>query len=318
VDAQAARHDIYEEQLELSSPVRREAADATAELGALRAGLIAAGGTPMGAGIHPAAELGDVHIVQQLRYTSAASYLGGVVRRTPDCALHVHVGMPDPDSAIRACNGLREHLPLLHALAANSPFWHGQDAHLASARFVLRRGFPRVEVPRAFHDFDDWQEAIQPMLAAGELEDYTRLWWDVRPHPKLGTVEVRVMDAQSSLGNVAALAALVHGLAIHEALSPRREWLDREAIEESVFQATTHGLAARLYKDGRLRAVPDLAHETVDLARSRLREAGLAEEPLDGIGRILAEGAGADRQRRAHADGGIEAVLDLLVRETAA
>jgi glutamate---cysteine ligase / carboxylate-amine ligase len=318
LDPVAARHDIYEEQLELSSPVRAEADDAASELGRLRAALIDAGGTPMGAGIHPAAELGDVHIVQQPRYTTAASYLGGVVRRTPDCALHVHVGMPDPDSAIRACNGLRERLPLFHALAANSPFWHGQDAHLASARFVLRRGFPRVEVPRAFHDFEDWQEAIEPMLAAGELEDYTRLWWDVRPHPKLGTVEVRVMDAQSSLRSVAGLAALVHGLAIHESLSPRREWLDREPIEESVFQATSHGLAARLYDDGRLRPVPDLANEAVDLARSRLREAGLAEEPLDEIARILSDGGGADRQRRAHAEGGMDAVLELLVRETAA
>ena len=318
LDAKAARHDIYEEQIELSSPVCREAADATHELGRLRAALIAAGGTPMGAGIHPAAELGDVHIVQQPRYTSAAAYLGGVVRRTPDCALHVHVGMPDPDSAIRACNGLREHLPLVHALAANSPFWYGQDAHLASARFVLRRGFPRVEVPRAFQDFDDWRQTIEPMLAAGELEDYTRLWWDVRPHPRLGTVEVRVMDAQSSLRDVVGLAALVHGLAIHEALSPRREWLDREPIEESVFQATSHGLAARLYNDGRLRPVPELAHEAVGLARSRLREAGLAEEPLDEISRILSEGGGADRQRAAYAEGGMDAVLDLLVRETAA
>jgi glutamate---cysteine ligase / carboxylate-amine ligase len=317
VDAQAARHDIYEEQIELSSSICREAAEATAELGRLRAALIDAGGTPMGAGIHPAAELGDAHIVQQPRYTSAAAYLGGVVRRTPDCALHVHVGMPDPDSAIRACNGLREHLPLLHALAANSPFWHGRDAHLASARFVLRRGFPRVEVPRAFQDFDDWQQAIEPMLAAGELEDYTRVWWDVRPHPRLGTVEVRVMDAQSLLRDVAGLAALVHGLAIHESLSPRRQWLDREPIEESVFQATSHGLEARLYKDGRLRPVPELAQEAVDLARSRLREVGRAEEPLEGIARILADGAGADRQRRAHAEGGMDAVLDLLVRETA-
>jgi glutamate---cysteine ligase / carboxylate-amine ligase len=317
MDEREVRHDIYEEQLELSSPVRREAAEATTELGRLRAALIAAGGTPMGAGIHPSAELGDVHIVQQPRYTAAAAYLGGVVRRTPDCALHVHVGMPDPDSAIRASNGLREHLPLLHALAGNSPFWHGQDAHLASARFVLRRGFPRVEVPRAFQDFDDWQEAIEPILAAGELEDYTRLWWDVRPHPNLGTVEVRVMDAQSSLRNVAGLAALVHGLAIHESLSPRRDWLDRDPIEESVFQATTHGLAARLYKDGRLRPVPELAREAVDLARSRLRELGVSDEPLGEIGRIVSDGAGADRQRAAHADGGMEAVLNLLVTETA-
>jgi carboxylate-amine ligase len=316
IDPVAARHDIYEAQVELSSPPARDAATGVEELLRLRQAVIAAGSTPMGAGIHPAAAFGDVRIVQQPRYTDQQDYLGGVVDRTPDCAVHVHVGMPDPDTAIRASNGLREHLPLLHALAANSPFWHGEDAKLASARFVLRRGFPRVEVPRAFRDFEEWERAIQPMLAAGDLPDYTYLWWDVRPHPKLGTVEVRVMDAQSSIRRVAGLAALVHGLAIHEALSPRRDWLDREPIEESIFWATSHGLDARLYGGGRLQTVPELARDAVDIARQHLRELD-AEAPLEEIDRILTEGGGADQQRKAFADGGMEAVLSRLVQDTA-
>jgi carboxylate-amine ligase len=225
--------------------------------------------------------------------------------------------MPDPDTAIRACNGLREHLPLLHALAANSAYWYGHDARLASARFVLRRGFPRVEVPRAFRDFEDFEQAIVPMLAAADLEDYTSLWWDVRPHPKLGTVEVRVMDAQSSLESVAALAALVHGLAMYEAQSGRTEWMEREPIEEAVFSATSHGLDAKLLSDGRLRSVPELAGEAVELARPYLVEAGASADPLEGIERILAEGGGADRQRSAHAAGGMERVLAMLVEDTA-
>jgi carboxylate-amine ligase len=311
----SVRHDIYEAQIELSSSVVASASEAVEELARLRATVIGAGGTPMGAGIHPAAAFGDVRIVDQPRYSHQRDYLGGVVERTPDCALHVHVGMPDPDTAIRACNGLREHLPLLHALAANSPYWHGVDAHLASARFVLRRGFPRVEVPRAFRDFDDFEQAIQPLLAAGDLPDYTYVWWDVRPHPNLGTVEVRVMDAQSSLERVAGLAALIHGLAIHEAQSAPREWLERDPIEESVFWATSHGLDARLLSDGRLEPVPELARAAVDLARPHLRERG-ADAPLDEIDRILAEGGGADLQRRAFADGGMTAVLQRLVAET--
>jgi glutamate---cysteine ligase / carboxylate-amine ligase len=315
MDPANVRHDIYEAQIELSSSVCRAAAGAVEELAGLRAAVIGAGATPMGAGIHPAAAFGDVRIVQQSRYTDQEEYLGGVVDRTPDCALHVHVGMPDPDAAIRACNGLREHLPLLHALAANSPFWHGVDAKLASARFVLRRGFPRVEVPRAFRDFEDWEEAIEPLLAAGDLPDYTYLWWDVRPHPNLGTVEVRVMDAQSSIERVAGLAALIHGLAIHEALSPRRDWLERDPIEESVFWATSHGLAARLYSGDRLQVVPDLAREAVELARPQLRELG-AEAPLEEIERILTEGGGADLQRKAFQNGGMPAVLERLVTET--
>jgi glutamate---cysteine ligase / carboxylate-amine ligase len=315
-DEELAHHDLYEAQVELSSPVSSDAGEAIAALARLRRSVREAGGTPMGAGIHPSAAFGDVRVVQQSRYVRAAELLGGVVRRTPDAALHVHVGMPDPDTAIRACNGLREYLPLLHALAANSPYWYGQDAHLASARFVLRRGFPRVEVPRAYRDFDDFEQALGPMLAAADLEDYTSLWWDVRPHPKLGTVEVRVMDAQSSLESVAGLAALVHGLAMHEALSPRREWQDREPIEESVFSATSHGLDAKLLSGDRLRTVPELAREAIELAGPYLREAGGSADALDGVERILAAGSGAERQRAAHAAGGMSAVLKMLVDET--
>jgi gamma-glutamyl:cysteine ligase YbdK (ATP-grasp superfamily) len=113
---------------------------------------------------------------------------------------------------------------------------------------------------------------------------------------------------------VAALAALVHGLAIHEAQSDRREWLDREPIEEAVFSATSKGLDARLPDgDGRLRAVPEVAREAVELARRYVPDTA----PLDGIERVLSEGGGADRQRRAYASDGISGVLRLLVRETA-
>jgi carboxylate-amine ligase len=173
-----------------------------------------------------------------------------------------------------------------------------------------------VEVPRAYRDFEDWEQSIQPLLAAGDLPDYTYLWWDVRPHPNLGTVEVRVMDAQAPIERVAGLAALIHGLAIHEALSPRRDWLERDPIEESVFWATSHGLKARLYSAGRLQPVPDVTRDAVELARPKLRELG-ADAPLDEIDRILSEGGGADVQRRAFADGGMDAVLAMLVAQTA-
>lgn len=317
-DELCARQDLYEAQVELSSRPRGRGAEAVAALRRMRRAVVEAGWTPMGAGIHPAAELGDVRVVRKERYTRAAAYLGGVVRRTPDCALHVHVGMPDPDTAVRAANGLRERLPVLHALAANSPFWYGQDAHLASARFVLRRGFPRVEVPRAYRDFEDFEQSIAATLAAAGADDYTSLWWDVRPHPRLGTVEVRVMDAQSSLRAVTGLAALVHGLAIHEALSPRREWPEREPIEEALFAATTHGLEARLLGDGGLRPAPELAREALELARRHLSDVGLGTDELDEIERILTDGGGADRQRTAFQSGGMRQVQAFLVAETGA
>ena len=136
-----------------------------------------------------------------------------LLERTPTCALHIHVGMPDAATAIAVCNRLRAHLPLLQALAAHSPYWHGRDAGFATARAQLFRGFPRAVIPRAFTDWDDYVAAAEAWIAAGDLPDYTFLWWDIRPHPRLGTVEVRAMDAQSRLASVAGIAALVHALA---------------------------------------------------------------------------------------------------------
>jgi carboxylate-amine ligase len=312
-----AHPDTYSALVELASPPVRDAGEGVAALSALRARVREAGGTPIGAGIHPDGAFGDVEHVDEPRYHRIVEQLQGLIRRTPTCALHVHVGMPDETTAIRAFNGLREHLPLLQALAANSPFWHGRDSGLATARAQLFRGYPRAEIPRAFASFDDYAQTVQGVVDAGGLPDYTFLWWDIRPHPRLGTVEVRAMDSQSALWSAAALAALVHGLARAAAEDRRGEWVAREVLMEASFTAARDGLRARLPLDGALRPVPDLARAALERARPHVEELGGAEA-LDGVERILAEGNGADRQRAAHARGGMAALLELLVAEAAA
>ena len=152
---------------------------------------------------------------------SASASCSGDAVATPVGGLHIHVGMPDPDTAIRVFNGLRRHLPLLQALAANSPFRHGRDTGLASAREVTIRGWPRSGVPRAMHDFGDFCASAHLLARAAEVPDYTWFWWKLRPHPRLGTVEVRALDAQSSLEDTAGLVALTHCLARHAAEAPR-------------------------------------------------------------------------------------------------
>jgi carboxylate-amine ligase len=315
VDERSARHDIYEAQIELSSPICTDAEEATRSLTQLRAAMRAAGGTAIGAGVHPAGGFGDVRVVELERYKREAARLRGLVRRTPDCALHVHVGMPDPETAIRVCNGLREHLPLLEALAANSPFWHDLDSGLASARRVLRRGFPRVDIPPAFRDFADYEAVVEAVLAAGGLEDYTSIWWEARPHPKFGTVEVRAMDSQSSLETVAGLAALVQGLAKQLAESRPASYARREVVAEASFRAGRDGLDATLHDGKTFRGAREVVAQALALARPHARELG-AEAPLDEIERIVRNGNGADRQRAAHGRGGMSALLELLAAET--
>jgi carboxylate-amine ligase len=310
-----AKPDTYAAMVELTAPVTARAAEATAAISGLRERVRTAGATVLGAGIHPAGAHGDVVHFPAERYRTLARQLRGLLRRTPTAAVHVHVGMPDPDTAIRAFNGLREHLPVLGALAANSPFWFGTDSGLASARASLFRAYRGADLPRAFAGYDDYAETVEQAVAAGALPDYTFLWWDVRPHPRLGTVEVRAMDAQSSLRTVAGLAALVHALARREAERPG-PWLAREAILEASFAAHRDGLDARLPLDGALRPGREVARATLALARAHAADLG-SEAELEEVERVLAEGNGADRQRGAHARGGMAEVLRSLVAEAA-
>jgi carboxylate-amine ligase len=308
--------DVYEAEVETASPVSRDAAEAVAALGEVRGRLRAAGATLIGCGIHPDAPFGEAPHVPGERYEAIAASMRGFMRRTPTCALHVHVGMPDPESAIRVCAGLRSYLPVLQGLAAHSPYWHGLDSGFASARAQLFRGLPRAVIPPAFESWAAYEAFVEAWLAAGDAPDYTYLWWDVRPHPRLGTVELRAMDAQARLTSVAGLAALVHGLALalHDGRaappSPGPE------IIESSFRAGRDGLAATLRWDGAMRPLRELAAEATGIARAALRERG-GDGALEAVERILREGNGADRMRAAHAKGGMRAVLELLVGETA-
>jgi carboxylate-amine ligase len=312
---QQARPDVYESLLETASGVRGRAAGAVTDLEELRAAMRHAGGTLMGGGVHPTARFGDVRHVPQARYEAIHAAMRGLLERTPTCALHVHVGMPDRETAIAAANRMRAHLPLLQALAAHSPYWHGRDSGFATARAQLFRGFPRAVVPRAFAGWDDYEETVERWMAAADVDDYTYLWWDLRPHPRLGTVEVRAMDAQSRTRSVLGIAALVHALLV-AAADGRGTIESAEAITESSFRAGRDGIEARVWWQGSNRPVREVAEAALALAAPYARELG-EEDALGEVRRILAEGNGADRMRTAHRDDGMRGVLELLVRETA-
>jgi carboxylate-amine ligase len=240
----------------------------------------------------------------------------GLIRRTPECALHVHVAMPDPETAVRVFNRIRVHLPLLVALSASSPLWFGIDSGLASSRFSLVRSYPGRIVPREFRDFDEWSETIEQMAAAGRLDDYTYVWWDVRLHPRLGTIELREMDTQARIEDAAAIAALVQALARYESEPGGAGLPAPEAIAESSFRASRDGIEGTILHDGELLPIAEVARQTLARVAPHARELG-SEAALEGIERIVIEGGGAGRQRAALDRGGIEAVLRQLVDETA-
>jgi carboxylate-amine ligase len=312
-DAGVVMHDTYEALVETASPVCPGAAEAGRALQALRDAVKAAGATLLGAGLHPTGAFGDVVHVPEDRYREISESMRGLIARTPTAAIHAHVGMPDPDTAIRALNQLRAFAPLLQALSAHSPFWYGRDSGFATARAQIFRGFPRAVIPPSFESWDQYVSFAEEWVAAGELPDYTFLWWDLRPHPRLGTVEFRAMDAQARLASVVGLGALVQGLALAAAEGAAPEPLSTGALTESSFRAGRDGLSARLYWKGTLRPVREVAADALSLARAHLDD----DAPLEEIDRILRDGNGADRMRAAHARGGFRTLLEQLERETA-
>jgi carboxylate-amine ligase len=296
-----AGHEAFASELELRTPVCETVAEARAALREARAAALAAGATLIGAGLHPAAAFGDgTELVDLPRYARVKDDMRGLIQRTPECALHVHVGMPDRETALRAYHGMRRHLPLLGALAANSPWWFARDSGLASARYATVQAYPGRGVPRAFSSWDEYEAVTAAAVRAGGADDYTHLWWDVRPHPLLGTVELREMDAQTTLDDVATLAALVQCLARAETERGTRVELPTEALDWSAFAAARDGMDARLIDaDGSLRPARELAALALRALRPFARELD-----CDGaLERLAGWEGGAARQRAAVAGG---------------
>ncbi|MDA0181052.1 YbdK family carboxylate-amine ligase [Solirubrobacter phytolaccae] len=308
-------NDLYEALIETSTPVVDSAPEGARVLGALRDQIHDGGATFIGGGLHPHVAFGEVVHVEADRYLQIRDEMRGLVSRTPTAALHVHVGMPDPETAIHVCNRMRVHLPLLQALAASSPFWFGHDSGLASARSTIFRSFPRSIVPQDFRDWEHYQDVIRWSVETADVPDYTYLWWDIRPSPKLGTVEIRAMDAQSRLESVAGLAALVHALAVACANGEEELAPPTEGIMESSFRAARDGIEATIWWRGALRPVREVGADALELARRYAPDLD-GEDALEEVERILREGGGADRMRAAHASGGMDEVLARLAAES--
>lgn len=305
--------EVHAAQVELITGVCSTADQAVAQLADLTRAVTETGVGLLNAGTHPTAQEGEASVNDQERYRRIQGLLGDALA-TPVSALHVHVGMPDPETAIRVFNGLRRHLPLLEALAANAPYRHGRDTGLASAREITLRGWARSGAPRAFDDYRDFVAYAERLTAVAEVPDYTFNWWKLRPHPRNGTVELRALDVQMRPAHTAALAAAVQALARHEAEAGPAPGPSPEILDEASFRAGRMGVAATLPDaEDRLRPVSELLAEAMDLARPQARELGCADE-LEGLTGLIEEGGGAGLQRAAHAQGGMDAVVRGLIR----
>jgi carboxylate-amine ligase len=269
------------------------------------------------AGTHPFSRWEHQEITQAPRYQGLVEELRWVAEQVAIFGLHVHVGMPDGDTAVAVANALRTFVPELLALSANSPFWQARDTGLASTRSVVFDGMPRTGLPPRFPSFADFARLVESGTKAGFFEDYTYIWWDVRPHPKLGTVELRSLDAQTRIESVAALAALAQSLAASVADASAVPQ-PRTLIAENRWRAARYGLDAELVDlaNGRARPARDAIRELVDLAAPAADRLGCTAE-LGEVERLCERGSGTDEQRRIHErDGSLLAVAQWLAATT--
>lgn len=288
--------------LEIQTGVHGSVGGAIEELAALR-GELARTLAPLSmraavAGTHPFAVWQEIVVSAGERYQFVYGSMRELARREPTFGLHVHVAVPDAEDAIHVANRLRTHIPLLLALSVNSPFWQGRDTGLASARTPLFQAFPRVGIPRAFDDYADYVESVDVLIRSGAVPEPTFLWWDVRPQPRFGTVEVRIMDAQTTLGDSAAIAALVQCVvrAEVEAGTHLERWMPQEVLSENRFLAARDGMDAELIEPELDRRVParELLADLVAICRPHAQDLG-CEAELERVPELGAR-TGAQRQ----------------------
>jgi carboxylate-amine ligase len=301
--------ELMQSVLEIATPVCRSPAEVDAELRKLRAyvtGIASERAMRVGsAGTHPFSLFERQRITARDRYRHLVDQMQYIARRELIFGLHIHVAVDDPERAIQVVNGLLVHLPQFLALSASSPFWRGEPTGLASSRQMVFAAFPRSGPPPRFRDYNDYAEVVGQLEKTGCIKDYTHIWWDIRLHPRFGTVEIRVCDAVTRVEDAVALAAfaqcLVKLYSERHAVGAEIASYHRILTTENKWLAARYGLQAPVMDlaTGRRNRVPvaQLIRRTLAELEPHGRELG-CERELEGIADILRKGNGADRQRR--------------------
>jgi carboxylate-amine ligase len=301
--------ELMQSVLEVATPVCHTPSDVDTQLRKLRGyvtSVAAEQGLRVGsAGTHPFSLFERQRITARDRYRALVDQMQYIARRELIFGLHVHVAVDDPEKAIQVVNALIGHLAELVALSASSPFWRGEPTGLNSSRHMVFAAFPRSGPPPRFKDYADYAEVVGQLERTGCIADYTHIWWDIRLHPRLGTIEIRICDAVTQLEDVVAITALCQALvkhyserydageeipSFHRILTTENKWLAaRYGLEAPVMDLVT----------GRRNRIPiaQMIRRTLKVVQPHAGELG-SERELAGIEDILSRGNGADRQLR--------------------
>ena len=308
--------ELFASVVELTTGVCESVAEAGAALAALRRAadeIARAHGLRIAAaGSHPSSPPEQEEIAADPRYREFVDYAGVSARRQGVSGIHVHVGMPTADDCFAALEGMLAWLPLILALSANSPYFAGAEAGHCSIRAQVLAELPRAGAPPAFESYAAWERFVERYVALGLADGYTRFWWDIRPHPSFGTLEIRIPDQQTDLALTIAFVALVQALAVAALARPAAA--DRGDYAQNRWAALHSGPRARLiHPDGdRLVSVPELTDELLTIVGPAAE--GLGTSPF--LARLEPMRCEADLQLEVGRTQGLEALCADLVGRT--
>ncbi len=319
-----AKHELFQSTVEIITGVCDTPAEAHADLRRTLEELIAAGANrnivPMSSGTHPFAFARDQLISPSSRYEQLVERMQWTARRLLICGMHVHVGVADGERAIAIINELTRHLPTMLALSASSPYFEGDDSGLSSVRSKVFESLPTAGLPPRLAGWSDFEEYMDTLVQTRCIETVREVWWDVRPHPNFGTIEIRMFDVPHTLSEAAALAALAQAIvewcnreldAGRELPHPPAEW----TVRQNRWIAGRYGMDAELIVEEGPGSVPrrqpvhSLVTDLVEQLTPIACDLG-SERELTAVLDILDAGNGAQRQRRVVDSGGT--LLDVV------
>jgi glutamate---cysteine ligase / carboxylate-amine ligase len=321
-----AKRELFRSTVEVITGISRTVREGTDHLArtveALSAEADRRGLAVMCAGTHPTTDWQTQAISPGPRYEKLVHDMQWLARRLQIFGVHVHVGVRDPDKAVFFVNALTAYVPHLLALSASSPYWKGTDTGLASVRSKVFEGLPTAGLPFMLDDWDEFERYMHTLLKTKAISSIKEVWWDIRPHPDFGTVELRICDGIPTLAEVGMVAAISQCLV---------EMFDREidkgyvlpkpkswVVRENKWRAVRHGMDAEIItgEDHRLVPVRQALLELVQDLSPTAERLGCLEE-LQRVQTVVESGASYQRQRAvAAASGGdLTAVVDSLVDE---
>jgi glutamate---cysteine ligase / carboxylate-amine ligase len=320
-----AKHELLESTVEIitgvCSTVEEAREDLAGTLAVLAPEVESRGMTLMCSGTHPFSDWAKQDISPSPRYAQLIEDMQWMARRLQIFGIHVHVGVRSPAKAVAIVNALTGYIPHFLALSASSPYWMGGDTGLASCRTKVFEGLPTAGLPYQLSGWDEFEQFMETLISARTIHTIREVWWDIRPHPNFGTVELRICDGLPTLAEVATVAAISQCLVEQlntlidrgYTLPVPKSWI----VRENKWRAARYGLDAEIILDesGRLQPVREAIEELIDELTPVARRLGCGDELRHALA-ILERGPSYIRQREVIAAGGtLIDVVDTLVDE---